>query len=230
MSGRAAFFDVDGTIVASDIVRYGVEIRTAHKSPLGRWLWIAGFLPRVPWYLALDAVDRARFQRAFYRIYRGLDADELERRAEGLWRHHVAPRVFPQAVERIRRHAARGDRVVLVTGSARAIVAPLAESLGVRDVLAPALEARAGRLTGALEGGPLAGARKAEAVVAFAAGRGIDRTESRAYADSLDDLPLLESVGRPAVVNPGRKLLAAASARGWDVFRWSLDGDGEAAA
>lgn len=216
----AAFFDVDGTVVASDIVRYGIEIRTAEKSRAGRFLWIAAFLPRVPWYLALDAASRAAFQRAFYRIYRGMDAEELARRAEALCHQYVRPRIRREAVERIRRHAARGQRVVFVTGSVDAIVGPIADHLGVKDVLAPRLEVRDGVVTGRLVGEPLSGERKAAAVVDWAAARGVDLGTSHAYGDSLDDVPLLEAVGRPAVVNPRRRLLDRAIALGWEILEW----------
>lgn len=223
MSGRAAaFFDVDGTVVASDIVRYGVEIRTAEKGPWGRALWIAGFLPRVPWYLALDAFSRAAFQRAFYRLYRGMAPDELEERSEALFEHYVRPRIRPDAEARIERHAARGETVVFVTGSVDAIVRPLARHLGVNHVLAPRLEVADGRLTGALAEPPLAGERKAEAAAAWADENGVDLGASAGYADSLDDVPLLERVGRPAVINPGRRLLDHAVARDWTILRWDL--------
>ncbi|MGH7563153.1 MAG: HAD family hydrolase [Gemmatimonadota bacterium] len=218
--GTAAFFDVDGTLVDSDIVRYGVEIRTAEMPAPLRWLWIAAFLPRIPYYLALDRRSRAAFQRAFYRIYGGLSTDDLAARAEALFHHHIEPRVYPAARARVSEHRRKGHRVVLVSGSVEAIVRPLAESLEVRDVLAPRLEVSDGRLTGALEGPTLAGPRKAGAVIDFAEAHGIDLGASFGYADSLDDLPLLEAVGRPAAVNPDRRLLEAALERGWDVYRW----------
>lgn len=220
---RAAFFDVDGTVVASDIVRYGVEIRTMHRSPLGRALWIAGFLPRVPWLLALDAWRREAFQRSFYRIYRGLDAAEFERRAEALFRDYVQPRIYPQAVERIERHRARGDRVVLVTGSIETIVAPLAEHLGVSTVIAPRLAVEGGRLTGELTEAPVAGERKAERMAAFAAERGVDLEASIAYGDSADDIPMLTRAGRAAVVNPRGRLLDQAMARKWEILYWEVE-------
>lgn len=223
MSDRpAAFFDVDGTVVASDIVRYGVEIRTAAKGPWARRAWIAGFLPRVPWYLLLDAFSRAAFQRSFYRIYRGMTPGELEDRAEALFEHYVLPRIRPEAEARIERHAARGEPVVFVTGSVEAIVRPVARHLGVKHVLAPRLEVEAGRLTGALADPPLAGERKAEAAAAWAEAHGVDLAASAGYADSLDDVPLLERVGRPAVINPGRRLLDHAVARDWEILRWDL--------
>ena len=220
---RAAFFDVDGTVVASDIVRYGVEIRTMHRSRLGRAVWIAGFLPRVPWLLALDAWRREAFQRSFYRIYRGLEAAELERRAAALFRDYVEPRIYPQAVERIERHRARGDRVVLVTGSIEMIVAPLAEHLGVSAVIAPRLAVEGGRLTGELAEAPVAGERKAERMAAFAAERGIDLEASVAYGDSADDIPMLARAGRAAVVNPRGRLLDQAMARKWEILYWEVE-------
>ena len=221
MSGTtAAFFDVDGTLVDSDIVRYGVEIRTAAMSRPRRALWIAGFLPRLPYYLALDRKSRAAFQRAFYRVYRGLAPNDLEERSRALFHHHVEPRLFPAGLSRLADHRRRGHRVVLVGGSVEAIVRPLAERLEVKDVLAPRLEVTGGRLTGRLDRPPLAGDRKADAVREFARGNGIDLEASFAYADSLDDMPMLEVVGRPAAVNPDARLLETALERGWDVYRW----------
>lgn len=221
MSGTtAAFFDVDGTLVDSDIVRYGVEIRTAEMSKPRRALWIAAFLPRIPYYLALDRKSRGAFQRAFYRVYRGLSADELGERSEALFHHYVEPRLFRAGLVRLADHRRRGHRVVLVSGSVEAIVRPLADRLEVRDVLAPRLEAANGRLTGLLDRPPLAGDRKADAVREFARENEVDLEASFAYADSLDDLPMLEAVGRPAAVNPDGRLLEAALERGWDVYRW----------
>jgi phosphoserine phosphatase len=71
----------------------------------------------------------------------------------------------------------------------------------------------------------LAGERKAEVVAGFAAERGVDLSTSYGYADSSDDVPMLERIGHPAVVNPGRKLERLARARGWDVYRWPAPAD-----
>lgn len=215
-----AFFDVDGTVVASDIVRYGVHVRTVGISGLGRAAWIAAFLPRIPWYLALDLVDRGAFQRSFYRIYRGMTPEGLAERAEDLFEGHVRPRLVPQALDRIEHHRGQGHPLALVTGSIRTVVEPLARHLDADHVLAPRLEVEDGRFTGALASPPLAGERKAEAVIALSDRAGIDRSRSWAYADSRDDVPMLAAVGRPAVVNPDRKLERIARRRGWGVYRW----------
>ena len=50
------------------------------------------------------------------------------------------------------------------------------------------------------------GEAKAEAARALAAARGYRLADCRAYSDSITDLPLLEAVGHPTVVNPDRAL------------------------
>ncbi len=49
----------------------------------------------------------------------------------------------------------------------------------------------------------------------------LDLTESWAYSDSATDLPMLEAVGHPVVVNPDRALRRIAQMRGWPVLRFS---------
>lgn len=221
MSGAAAFFDVDGTLVAGNIVRYYVNLRTLELSPARRALWTALFALRVPYYLALDAWSRPRFQRALYGNYRGFSVAELERRARIHAETFLQPRLFPGAQAQVRLHQERGDAIVLVTGSLRKVVAPLAARLGASELLAPDMEECDGRMTGRLVDGPIAHARKAAAVVECVTRRGLDPSACWAYADSMDDVPMLGSVGHAGVVNPNPRLARLAVARGWDILRWS---------
>lgn len=223
MRQLAAFFDLDGTLVDSNIVRYGVEIQTSEMTPARSALWKLRFLPRVPYYLTLDALDRERFQRAFYRLYRTSPQHLVEARAGELFERHIRPRLFPGGLARIADHRERGHRLVLVTGSIAPIAAPVARFLEVEDVLSSDLEVVDGVYTGEVEGRLLAGEAKAEAVRGFAAEHSIDLRRSYAYADGLDDIPMLSAVGRPAVVNPGRRLHAIARERGWGVYVWKAD-------
>ena len=61
------------------------------------------------------------------------------------------------------------------------------------------------------------GPEKATAMRALAERTGIDLAASSAYSDSATDLPMLEAVGRPVVVNPDRALAKVARERGWEV-------------
>jgi HAD superfamily hydrolase (TIGR01490 family) len=221
--GAAAFFDVDGTLVAGNIVQYYADLRTMELSRAHRALWFATFALRVPWYLLLDTVSRGQLQRAVYGNYRGFDARELERRAQVYFDRVVRSRLFAGAVRRVREHRQRGDRIVLVTGSLRPIVAPLAAHLEANELLAADLEHRDGTCTGRLREPPLAHERKAGAVRDCMTRHGLDPAACWAYADSLDDVPMLAAVGHAGVVEPGRKLARIAAQRGWEILRWSQD-------
>jgi phosphoserine phosphatase len=55
---------------------------------------------------------------------------------------------------------------------------------------------------------------------AFAAEHDIDLSASYAYSDSLSDLPMLEAVGHPVVVNPDPALAEVAKREEWQVMRF----------
>jgi HAD superfamily hydrolase (TIGR01490 family) len=110
--------------------------------------------------------------------------------------------------------------VVFVTGTLDFIVAPLAEHLGVTDVIASQLQVEGGQATGELTGPPLGGEEKARQARLFAEQHGLDLAASFAYGDSRSDAPLLALVGHPVAVNPSRGLRRIAAERGWEVVRW----------
>jgi fatty acyl-CoA reductase len=216
----AAFFDVDGTILQGDVVRYYAHLCTLGMSSRRRALWMAGFVLTVPYYFLLDKWSRRRFQAAFYRNYARLSPLELEARVRPHFERFMVPRLFPGALRRIAEHQQKQDLVVLVTGSLRPIVEPLAARLQASELIAPQLQQANGAFTGDLVGGPLSAERKAEAAAQFAARHGLDPRHCHAYADSLDDLPLLRRVGHASVVNPGGALRRIAAREGWEILRW----------
>ncbi len=216
----AAFFDVDGTIVPGNIVLYYARLRTFEMSALERSLWTAGFLPKALYYYLLDKRSRRRFNIAFYRNYAGRELDWLQRLGRWHADSHLKPAVFPGARERIRWHQERGHPVVFVSGSLHSIVDPLAEWLETTEVCAADLESQMGVLSGKLSRGPLADQAKAEAVCEVARRRSISLEDSFAYADSLDDAPMLKAVGNPCAVNPDSKLRQLARLSSWEIVDW----------
>ena len=74
-----------------------------------------------------------------------------------------------------------------------------------------------GRYTGKLDGPPLHGLAKAEAVRALARTQDIDLAASSAYSDSINDVPMLSCVGTPYAVNPDPELRAYAKANDWRI-------------
>jgi len=221
----AAFFDVDGTIVNSTIVHYYVWLRVPLLPPALRPFWMVQFAPKVIYYLILDKASRTKFNRVFYRNYKGLDVQTLQHHSYVNFDTHLRPKIFPAALDRIREHRTRGDLVVLVSGSLNFIIQPLADFLECDHALTVQIHEEGGKFTGELTTPPLSGEEKARAVTKFAEHHGINLTASYAYGDSSADLPMLQCVNHPVAVNPGKRFRRIALESSWEIQNWTLNPD-----
>ena len=215
-----AFFDVDGTLLKSTIVHYYIWMRSKETPFLLKHLWLIGFLPKIAYYLILDRISRPRFNKVFYRNYRGMRVAEIKGLCAEMFKTYLRPKIFSAAITQIQEHKEQGTAVVFVTGSLDFIVYPIADYLDVDSVLAPQLHEQNGQFTGELTTAPLIGEEKAKAIQTYAEQHGISLEESYAYGDSQSDLPMLECVGNPVVVNPGKALREKALASGWEMHEW----------
>src|SRR5215211_6535197 len=214
----AAIFDVDGTLLASNVVSHYAWLKLRDLPAALRPLWAATLVARVPYYWALDKISRAHFNRAFYRNYRGWKPARARRLGAESFSGYVLKRLYPEAVKTLREHKRAGHRVVLLSGALDFILEPFEDLAD--DVLTARLEEENGVYTGELSGTPVAGEARARMLASFARRRNVDLSRSYAYADSISDLPMLEAVGNPVVINPDARLRAAAKERGWQVKHW----------
>jgi fatty acyl-CoA reductase len=218
----AAIFDVDGTIVGSNVVSYYAWLKMREMPPAFRPLWAAAFLPKIPYYWALDKVSRAHFNRAFYKNYAGWKPARARHLGQESFPGFTLSRIYPGALACLREHKERGHRVVLLSGALDFLLDPLKDLAD--DVLCASLQEENGSYTGELSGAPVAGEARARMLASYARRRGVDLRRSYAYADSISDLPMLEAVGNPVAVNPDRRLAAAAKSREWKIQRWRKNG------
>lgn len=216
----AAFFDVDGTLASSNVVEAFLDYRLSRLPRWRRWGWLAFFASRLPYYAALDTIDRSRFNEVFFRNYAGVPQQELEQWARGAVQGFWMPRLFPRGMEQLHRHRQQGHRIILVAGGLEAVLRPLASWLEVDSLVGTGAEVKEQRLTGGLLGGPMAGPAKADATRRIAAAMGIDLMASYAYADSHHDGPFLSCVGHPIAVNPDWRLRRMALRQGWPICLW----------
>jgi HAD superfamily hydrolase (TIGR01490 family) len=216
MTPVAAIFDVDGTLVRTNAVDYYLFFLKHLDSPARRIPPLLAVLLRAPYWLLLDRMDRGSFNRSFYRQYAGFPVKKIEELAEVCLRDVLVPSLIPETLGRAREHRARGDRILLVSGTLDFVLAPLAAFLGAEAVLCPALLHHNGVYRGEIAGKNVVGPVKAEVVAEYARDHGIDLSKSCAYADSLSDVALLSQVGHAVVVDPGRRLRAVAERLGWE--------------
>lgn len=217
----AAFFDVDGTVVRSNIVMYLYHYRRDRLRGPARAAWTAWFLAKCPVFWIVDQFSRPAFKQWFYTHYRGVDAADFRAWCDETYRTITRPRVYPGALDAIDAHRAAGRRVILVTGGIEQTVAPLARDLGVDEFISNRLEEEDGRFTGRLDKWSLAGEGKVQGILEQYPD--VDLAESYAYGDSISDSNILSAVGHAVVVNPGGQMQIRAKREGWPVERWSTD-------
>jgi HAD superfamily hydrolase (TIGR01490 family) len=220
-AGRtAAFFDLDKTIIAKSSVL-----------AFGRPFYQGGLLNRravlrsayAQFMFALAGADHDQIQRM--RAYitsmaTGWDVSQVREIVAETLHDIIEPIVYDEAVELIAMHQTAGRDVVIVSTSGEEVAAPIGAMLGADDVLATRMVVEDGRYTGEIERYAY-GPEKAVLVRELAEQRGYDLASCYAYSDSATDVPLLESVGHPYVVNPDRALRRVALERDWPVLTFS---------
>ena len=218
---RAAFFDLDKTVIArASVVAFGgplrrrglVNRRTVARAVFGQLLFL--------WFGA-DEEKMAKIRQSMLEVSAGWDRDEVRAIVEETLSDVIEPLIYAEAQELISLHRAAGDRIWLVSSAPSEIVEPLASMLGVDGAIASKAEIdELGRYTGKIEF-YAQGAGKAAAIRALAESHHLDLDESSAYSDSATDIPMLEAVGHPFAVNPDRALAKVAKDRGWEILQFS---------
>jgi len=130
----------------------------------------------------------------------------------------IEPIMLPKATELIDKHRQQGDILVIITATNRFITAPIAKTLGIDNLIATELEMKDQRYTGKILGEPCYQAGKKNHLQRWITDKAFDLTNSYFYSDSFNDLPLLEQVDNPVVVNPDPTLLAHAQANDWPIL------------
>ncbi|MBW8793218.1 MAG: HAD-IB family hydrolase [Streptomyces sp.] len=219
-----AVFDLERTVVDSNIVEQYLWVRTAGFRKAAWPKEVADLLVSLPGYLRAERRDRGEFIRAFLRRYRGMPVARLEEVVQRGYADTMLRHTSADALARIREHRAAGHRTVLVTGSVALLAAPLADLFD--EVVGSSMHVRDGVLTGYLAKPPLVDEARATWLRRYAEEGGYDLAASYGYGDSHADLPWLSLLGKPSAINPDAELARASHKRNWDIHRWKSGGSG----
>lgn len=218
MSG-AAFFDLDRTLLSrsSSLALAGTFRK---RGLIGRPQLAKAALAQL--VFARFGAGQARVGRtanSAMTILQGLSVEVMHEIVEEAWEPVLRPLVYREAVDLAAEHTGRGEPVFIVSAALYEVVETIAQKLGLAGALASRAEVDDGVYTGRLER-RLYGPEKAAALVELTTAEGLELASSTAYSDSHSDLPFLEAVGHPVVVNPDRALARVARARDWPVRRF----------
>lgn len=213
-----AFFDVDKTLLHGAslwyLARGSRRLGIVRLRDMTRFFYQAVRFQRRGEHLG--ALDRIRDRGM--QLLAGRDVGELRQLArEVVDRMH--PRLWPETVALLTEHLRQGHQVWLVSATPDFLAEELAARLDATGALGSPLEIDGGRFTGRFTGPTMHGAEKSVAAARLLAEQHVDPADCYAYSDSINDLPLLTSVGTAVVVNPDRALAEHAQRAGWRVLR-----------
>ena len=214
----AAFFDVDNTMMMGASIFHFARGMAARKffttSDLAKFAF-QQVIFRVGGRETHDNIRNAR--ESGLSFVAGHSVAELTALGEEIYDELMAERIWSGTRALAELHLEAGQRVWLVTATPVELASIIARRLGFTGALGTVAEIVDGVYTGRLVGEPLHGAAKAAAVIALAEREGLDLERCTAYSDSINDLPMLTTVGTAFAINPDSALRMEARARGWQV-------------
>jgi HAD superfamily hydrolase (TIGR01490 family) len=221
----SAIFDLDGTLCTNPtwkgLARY---VKRHRRNRHIHYIFMALHMPFFYLHkarLISEGRARATWARNMTWMLRGMSLAEGHQVFDWIANEYLLPSRRPDVVSRLQEHRARGERVILLSGTFQPLLKIIAAHLGADVALGTQPEQQNGRYTGRALGPACQGEGKAVRLRAYLAevGNDVDLSASSAYADSIFDLPVLEMVGHPVAVYPDERLGELAMQRGWQSMR-----------
>ncbi|MFT5485072.1 MAG: putative phosphoserine phosphatase/1-acylglycerol-3-phosphate O-acyltransferase [Halieaceae bacterium] len=217
-----ALFDFDRTLIA------GYSVTAFMWEQIRSGNWSREHLARD----ILDAIENeechSSYQRALIplaHILDGIPEEEMIALGERVFEKYLAAKIFSEAKELIKYHQSLGHQLAIITAATAYQVGPVATALGIEQVYCTGMEVDAsGHLTGRIITPTCFGEGKVDAARSLAYQNMASLKDAWFYSDSHDDLPLLQAVGHPVLVNPTHELADNANTQTWPRLDFSSRG------
>ncbi|MEP4149221.1 MAG: HAD-IB family hydrolase [Halioglobus sp.] len=216
-SSRVAMFDLDRTLIAvySAVPLLMEQLKAKQVSAVGATQQILMALGQ-----SRDVYDFEEVMEAAVGMMTDLDEHELTRLGDRLFHKHLQKKLYAEAQELVDTHRQLGHHLVIVSSATRYQIEPVAEALGIDDILCTELEVNAGKLTGVIKGEVCWAEGKLNAANDWCEEKNIKLSNAWFYTDALEDLPLLEAVANPVAVNPSKDLELHARSQDWPICKF----------
>ena len=207
-----AIFDLDDTLLAGDSDRaWGEFLASMGKLP-------PNFADEAHAAYVDGTIDFDFYTDEILKPVAGMSAEELEPLLERYIRSHVDPLYCTRARELLEMHRGKGDKLVIATATIDLITSRIMPHFEVDTLLATRAEWADGVISGQVTGTPCFQEGKRDTLIDWARAEGESLSGAFFYSDSFNDMPLLEYVDNPRVVNPDQRLRRAAQERDWMIY------------
>ena len=214
----ASYFDVDGTLVSTNLIPPTLYYLLNQPTPLDVLSGLGKALLKAPAMVMAEWRDRRLFNEMLFSVFKGMSEDRLVFLAEDVFERVLRPNLYPGAKDIVQTSLDKGHEVILVSGALDVLMDHLVTHLGAHGYIANRLEIKDLRCTGKLMRPVVAGPNKALLVRDHARAAGHNLDDCFAYSDSYSDVAMMSIVGYPVAVNPDRRLAMLADAYNWPII------------
>ena len=214
----AAFFDIDNTVIKG--ASLFAMARGLLKEDVLRRSDMVGFAVKQAKFVFAgteNMEDIAKIQESALQIIKDQKVADMRAIADQVFDQYLVDKLWPGTIALARFHMRAGHQVWLVSATPIEIAEVIAKRLELTGAVGTRAEVIDGVYTGRLEGDPVHGPAKAQAVLDLSAREGFSLEKCSAYSDSANDIPMLSLVGNPCAINPDHQLRTHAEAAGWQV-------------
>lgn len=210
---KAAIFDLDNTLLkcrSSErlffkylVIHRIVTIRDIFRIPsafLGRLFRLKGIYVR---------------ENKFY--LKGKDMEVVKDAASRFFKERLVPIISCNAMEELKKKKEDGFLIILLSGTIGVLLKHFEDYCGADLAVGNLLASVNGHFTGEIEGIHPYGNGKAIVLKKLAEEKGIDLSESYAYADRYVDIYHMKLVGHPVAVNARGRFLRYAKRNNWQL-------------
>ena len=219
-----AVFDFDGTLFPKDTLPFLLSQWRAQKLSRRRlyaaYFGLAGMYVRYKLKLS-GALSREQMRKTAMQRFTRIFADFTQEDVDAFFAHCaglIARQLRPNVERELRKAQQQGFCTVLLSGGYARLMDYVGGALGFDTVIGTDLHFKDGVVDASQPLDIVCGEQKAARLRAAFAGQPVDWDNSRAFADSLSDMSILELVGQPIVVNPDKGLKAVVIKKNWPVL------------
>ncbi|WP_430460078.1 HAD family hydrolase [Thalassolituus sp. LLYu03] len=214
------FFDLDDSLINKDANSLWIRWRVKRE----RWAMVEAMLAIASLYRAYKKgrVTHWRLSNYYRTRTRGMSLVDYQQRVDRFFLERGQLHIYPQAASLLFAYQRKGTELVMITGADDVVAKAYAKALGFHHVISNRLRTDGNRIVG-LERPMCYGPGKVDLARAFLQQKGLSFADSAFYTDSHSDIPLLEAVAQPVVLNPSDQLRTIASQRRWPCLDWRTE-------
>lgn len=213
----AVFFDVDDTLITIKSMFDFFEYLSKEKELYNLKVKFDEAFKQA----RANCRPREELNSMYYQFLTGMEMNELMVIGQAWFEQNVVKKnaFINKTLECLCQHRTKEERIVFVSGSMLPLLKPIANYLGVKDILCvnPVVDEK-GILTGEISGIQTIGLGKAKAMEKFALEEKIDLGISYGYGDDISDLKMLSCVGHPVYVGNDITMLDHAKRHNWKIL------------